>query len=206
MRKPASTKKRQTKPCQGHVPGKGQLRIIGGQWRGRRLDFSPREGLRPTPDRVRETLFNWLAPYIEGARCLDLFSGSGALCLEALSRGAAEVVAVDSDPAVTTQIQRNIDLLGATEAATLVNGDAITFLHSPANSPVDIVFLDPPFNRDLLSDSCEGLAAGAWVKADTWVYIEHSVAETLPNLPDNWALHRQKKAGQVAYKLFRVDC
>ena len=121
-----------------------RIRIIGGTHRGRRLAFPDAAGLRPTPDRVRETLFNWLMPHLPGARCLDLFAGSGALGLEAVSRGAREVVLVDANPAVVKSLQENLRLLGETERARVIRSDALAFLRKETDAPFDIVFLDPP--------------------------------------------------------------
>ncbi len=178
-----------------------QLRIIGGRWRGRRLSFPDVEGLRPTPDRVRETLFNWLAPIIEGARCLDLFTGSGALGLEALSRGATEVVMVDRDPEVITLLKEHIQTLQA-HGAQLVQADALTWLQSPRRDQhFDIVFLDPPFEQGLLEPCCAFLEKHGWLTVPAYIYLESELNLGLPALPDNWRLKRSQKAGQVGYYL-----
>lgn len=192
----AARKQPKTKPRRPH-----QLRIIGGQWRGRRLSFPDVEGLRPTPDRVRETLFNWLAPIIEGARCLDLFAGSGALSLEALSRGAAEVVMVDRDPQVIARLKENVATLSAPGAA-LVAADALTWLQSPhQKSTFDIVFLDPPFGYGLLDPCCKLLEERGWLAPSTYIYLESESALGPPVLLDNWQLKHSKKASQVGYHL-----
>ncbi|RLQ20916.1 16S rRNA (guanine(966)-N(2))-methyltransferase RsmD [Seongchinamella sediminis] len=184
--------------------GKGsQLRIIGGQWRGRKLTFQPVAGLRPTPDRVRETLFNWLAPDIHGARCLDLFAGSGALGLEALSRGAASCDFVDRDSAALGQIEHHLNTLGARERGHCHRIEAASFLERAASS-WDIVFIDPPFGLDLVGPSCELLAGRQQLSANGLVYIETGAREQLPDLPATWALHREKRAGEVCYRLFVV--
>lgn len=138
--------------------GRSQVRIIGGSLRGRKLSFADLPGLRPTGDRVRETLFNWLQPLIEGARCLDLFAGSGALGIEAVSRGAAEVVLVDNAPAVIRQLEKNRSAFNL-DRLTVVRADALQFLDR-APSPFDLVFLDPPFHGDLLQPLCQRLAKG----------------------------------------------
>lgn len=178
-----------------------QLRIIGGRWRSRRLSFPDVEGLRPTPDRVRETLFNWLAPVIEGARCLDLFAGSGALGLEALSRGAAGVVMVDRDPHVIACLKENIATLSA-PGATLVAADVLTWLQSPQRDQhFDIVFLDPPFHQDLLDPCCKLLEERGWLAPSAHIYLESESALSPPALPANWQLKRSQKAGQVGYHL-----
>ena len=178
------------------------LRIIGGQWRGRRLDFPSLPGLRPTADRVRETLFNWLQPVIQGARCLDLFAGSGALGLEALSRGAEQVVMVDQNHEVMAQLRRDLILLHCTQAQ-LVQQDALAYLHAgkpPETNPFDIVFVDPPFHQGLLAPCCRQLESGGWLKPGAFIYLEaeHELSLTLP---ETWVLHRSKQAGQVGYHL-----
>jgi 16S rRNA (guanine966-N2)-methyltransferase len=178
--------------------GTNQLRIIGGTWRSRRLQFPDVEGLRPSTDRVRETLFNWLQPTIVGARCLDLFAGSGALGLEALSRGAARVVFVDQHPQVISALRSNLQLLGS-EAGSVVKADALSYLQGDPH-PFDIVFLDPPFHQQLLQPSLQLLQRG-WLAPDALLYIENELPLGTPELPENWRLLRSKKAGQVAYHL-----
>ncbi len=182
--------------------GSGVLRVIGGQWRGRKLSFPPVPGLRPTPDRVRETLFNWLAPVIDGARCLDLFAGSGALGLEALSRGAREVVWVDAAASVVATLNDHLHTLQA-QGGRVVRGDALAFLRGPAE-PFDVVFLDPPFGQGLLAPCCTLLAERGWLAPGAWVYLEAERELPEPALPSGWSWHRQKEAGQVAYRLARV--
>jgi 16S rRNA (guanine966-N2)-methyltransferase len=182
-------------------PGQSnQLRIIGGQWRGRKLRFADGRGLRPTPDRVRETLFNWLMPYLHGARCLDLFTGSGALGLEALSRAAAQVTMIDSNAKVIAQIKQNLELLEA-DNAQLLQADGVKWLQQPASQVFDIVFLDPPYADKLLPACIELLEEQGWLADEAWVYIELPSAEALPALPANWSWHRNKQAGQVGYHL-----
>jgi len=178
-----------------------RLRIIAGSWRGRRLAFAPLAGLRPTPDRVRETLFNWLAPVIRGARCLDLFAGSGALGLEAASRGAAEVVLVDSNPGVIAVLREQVRLLDATQVQ-VIEADAEAFLRGAAQ-PFDIVFLDPPFGEQRLAAAMRQLESGGWLAEEAVVYIEAERSlQELP-LPVNWKLQRSKAAGRVGYHLAR---
>ena len=183
---------------------RNQLRIIAGDWRGRKLSFADVEGLRPTPDRVRETLFNWLAPMIRGARCLDLFAGSGALGLEALSRGAAQVVMLDQHPKVIKQLQSNLQVL-ACDRAELKQTDALQFLQQPPTKPFDVVFLDPPYRKNLLAPCCALLDQQAWLASGARVYLELERESSLPDLPPGWELTRSKKAGQVAYHLAIVD-
>ncbi len=181
-----------------HSGSGGQLRIIGGQWRGRKLAFPAIEGLRPTTDRVRETLFNWLAPRIEGSRCLDLFAGSGALGLEALSRGAAEAVLVERDARAAEALRQHLATLGSA-AGQVVQADALAYLDGAAE-PFDVVFLDPPFRRDLLAPACERLASGGWLAPGAYIYVESEGENPPAALP--WELYRDKRAGQVAYQLY----
>lgn len=181
--------------------GQGQLRIIAGEWRSRRLSFPDAPGLRPTPDRVRETLFNWLAPYIEGAKVLDAFTGSGALYLEALSRGAGDAVAVDSNPAAISSLRNNLEVLRCPRGQ-VVQSDVLRYLQGEAKQRFDVVFLDPPFHQDLLPQACELLENGGWLADHAWIYIESETAPSSLNLPGSWRLHREKKAGQVHYALW----
>ncbi len=183
----------------GAVPGlKGKLRIIGGTWRSRLLSFPERADLRPTPDRVRETLFNWLQPWMPGAECLDLFAGSGALGIESLSRGARSVVLVESDAVSAQALRANLDMLAAHDAQ-LVHADARAFLQGTAHS-FDIVFLDPPYQSGLLAECCARLEAGGWVRPYGLIYLETAGDQPLP-LPASWTLLRSKRAGQVGYYL-----
>jgi len=180
-----------------------QLRIIAGQWRGRRFRF-PDQAIRPTPDRVRETLFNWLQGRVAGARVLDLFAGSGALGLEALSRGAADAVFVESD-AVTARALS--DLLRSWQAtgARVERTEAARFLASQPAQGFDLVFLDPPFAAGELAGAADRLAAGGWLKPGALVYIEHARREPLPALPGGWTEQRSGIAGEVGYHLFHHD-
>lgn len=181
----------------------GSIRIIGGQWRSRRLPVLAAEGLRPTPDRVRETLFNWLAPYISGARCLDLFAGTGALCLEALSRGASEVAMVERDAEAVRLLRANIERLQA-QGAEVAPADALEYL---AGHPrrFDIVFLDPPFAvAETMIRRCAERLADGWLKPGAQVYIEAPrTLKPLP-LPADWQVVKHGTAGQVAYSLART--
>jgi 16S rRNA (guanine966-N2)-methyltransferase len=176
------------------------LRIIGGAWRGRRLRFPPAPEIRPTPDRVRETLFNWLAPRVPGARCLDLFAGSGALGLEALSRGAAHVTFVERDPAAAREIRARLTEWGA-RAGSVEHTDARSFLARQAAPAFDIVFLDPPFASRLLEETAALLEQGGWLSDRAFVYVE-SPGGAAPALPTGWALLKAKRAGEVGYHLY----
>lgn len=202
---PKPTKKtptggRPTGPSPSRQPS--QLRLIGGQWRGRKLAFPALPGLRPSPDRVRETLFNWLQLEIGGARCLDLFAGSGALGLEALSRGAAHCSFVDSQPTAIHQIGDHLRTLQCSAGLTVCR-NAVDWLDATPAQPFDIVFLDPPFRLGLLDPCCERLESGGWLADQALIYVETGADEALPSLPANWTPHRDKRAGQVAYRLFR---
>lgn len=192
---------RPNRPPRGSGRYPGHVRIIGGTWRSRRLAVPDVAGLRPTPDRVRETVFNWLQPYIAGARCLDLFAGTGALCLEALSRGAREVVMVEQSPVALDVLRQNVAALGAS-GARVVASDATAFLAQPAE-PFDIVFVDPPFAADLVRTCLARIAERGWVRPGGVVYIEAPRA-LAPPLPAGWTLHRSQTAGQVGYHLARV--
>ncbi|NOY63403.1 MAG: 16S rRNA (guanine(966)-N(2))-methyltransferase RsmD [Gammaproteobacteria bacterium] len=176
-----------------------RVRIIGGQWRGRKLDFPDLPGIRPTPDRVRETLFNWLQPVIVGARCLDLFAGSGALGLEALSRGAAQVTFVEKEPRAVAQLNETLAALGA-DSGTVVRNDAAAYLNR-ACQPYDIVFLDPPFRAGLLLPCCVQLEQQGWLATDARIYIETEAEAGDPIMPEPWHISRHKRSGQVAYLL-----
>ncbi|WP_408064653.1 16S rRNA (guanine(966)-N(2))-methyltransferase [Yersinia pseudotuberculosis] len=178
----------------------GQIRIIGGKWRGRKLPVPDSPGLRPTTDRVRETLFNWLAPMIQGARCLDCFAGSGALGLEALSRYASEATLLEADRQVAKQLSDNLTLLKA-ENGQVVNTNSLQWLAQPGQ-PFNLVFLDPPFRRGLLAETINLLEQFNWLAADAWIYVEAEAESAVADVPANWLLHREKIAGQVAYRLF----
>jgi 16S rRNA (guanine966-N2)-methyltransferase len=158
--------------------------------------------LRPTSERIRETLFNWLASTIEGSRCLDLFAGSGALGLEALSRGAGAVVFVESSARVAAVLKESVKVLEAS-SARVHKADAISYLKSEPE-PFDIVFLDPPFATDLLEDLCRLLSEGNWLAEGARVYLEQDRERPLPELPDGWTILNEKTAGQVRYALVTV--
>lgn len=188
--------------------GSNQLRIIGGEWRGRKLRFPDAPNLRPTPDRVRETIFNWLAPMIHGARCLDLFAGSGALGLEALSRGAAFTTFVDSHKKVTQALQGHLELLNANDKAEVLQMDGVKFL-SHDNSintearVYDLVFLDPPYHLDFMQKVVPLLEANDWLADNAMLYLEIEKRRSLPELPENWKQLKEKTAGEVNYFLFQ---
>ena len=184
-------------------PRSNQVRIIAGQWRGRKLSFPDAQGLRPTPDRVRETLFNWLAPLVTGSRCLDLFAGSGALGFEAASRGAAHVVMVDHNPDIVRMLRRNQQLLCA-DAIAIVQQEAEIYLAGRRSEQFDLVFLDPPFqDSSVLENSIRRLAGSGRLKVDARIYLEMQAKSPEPSVPACWAVEKKKMAGQVAYRLYR---
>jgi len=178
----------------------GRIRIIGGHLRNSRLDVPDLPGLRPTPERVRETLFNWLAPVISGVRCLDLCAGTGALGIEALSRGAAGVQFVERDAKVAQALRGNLARLRATDGQVATQ-DAQLYLQG-AVQPFGLVFLDPPFGLDLWAPLAQRLEEGGWLTPAAWVYVE-SPRQAAPALPANWTLHREGTAGDVRYALYR---
>jgi 16S rRNA (guanine966-N2)-methyltransferase len=214
------------------TPGPGTLnsvRIIGGSWRGRRVHFPDSPGLRPTPDRVRETLFNWLQHSIAGTRCLDLFAGSGALGLEALSRGARQVVFVEPAFAPAQMLAGELKRLhgGApgNPGGRIVQTTAERFLAAPGGKPAaapggkpvaapggksdgaepfDVIFLDPPFGLDSLPEYVRLIDAGGWVVDGGWVYLESPRAAGAPAIPSHWELAKSKSAGEVGYHLARA--
>ena len=180
--------------------GPGRIRVIGGSLRNSRLDVPDLPGLRPTPERVRETLFNWLAPVIDGARCLDLCAGTGALGIEALSRGASSVQFIENDARAAQALRNNLSRLKASEGKVALL-DAESFLRGSA-LPQDLVFLDPPFALDLWATLARQLEQSGWLAAQALIYVE-SPRAVVPVVPANWQLHRQGDAGEVRFALYR---
>jgi 16S rRNA (guanine966-N2)-methyltransferase len=185
------------RPAQGNA---GKLRIVAGTLRGSRIDVIERDGLRPTSDRVRETLFNWLAPMIAGTRCLDLFAGTGALGIEAISRGAGSCTFIERDRDLARHLQATLDRLKI-DNAHVVNADAMNWLSGPAQA-FDLVFLDPPFSAGLWSDAAARLESGGWLADAAMIHVESAVGSSLA-LPANWQLHREARAGAVQFALYR---
>lgn len=179
------------------------LRIIGGTWRGRKLNFPDVDGLRPTSDRTRETVFNWLQPVISGSRCLDLFAGSGALGFEAASRGAASVILVETNQQAVTQLKQHQSLLSAPQIE-VVHSTAESFLTKTTTS-FDVVFMDPPFEVRSWAATAQQLTQKNLLRSGSRIYVEYPRKQTPPELPDNWHLLREKHAGDVTYCLFEFQ-
>lgn len=186
-----------------NAQNRNRVRIIGGDWRSRVLQFPDAPGLRPTPDRVRETLFNWLQLRIHGAHCLDLFAGSGALGFEALSRGAASATALESAAVVAAALRHNAGLLGS-DRLQIVQQDALRWLDKPATQQFDIVFVDPPFADNSHARCCELLQQHGWLAPGALVYLEAGSSLLALALPPAWQLTRHKQAGDVHYGLAEV--
>ena len=178
----------------------GRIRIIGGKWRGRKLPVPDVAGLRPTPDRVRETLFNWLQPIISGTRCLDLYAGTGILGLEAISRGAASAVLVEQDPSLVARIRRNSEILDAGAAVHVEQAEAQKWLRQNSNR-FDVVFLDPPFGQGLVAKSARLLKDRECLQPHAMIYVE---SEPELELPDWFRIVRQGKAGKVKFMLVEL--
>lgn len=182
-----------------HAPA-GKVRIIGGRWRGTRLDVPDAPGLRPTSDRVRETLFNWLMPVLPGARVVDLFAGSGALGLEAVSRGAASAVLVERDPVLAAALRATAARLQGGDAVTVAQSDALAWLATQPAGAFDLGFVDPPFAAGLWAPAVEALMPR--LSAPAWLYVE-APHEAAIELPPDWSPHREGRTREVRYALYR---
>jgi len=183
--------------------GVRELRIVGGALRSRKWSFADVPDLRPTPDRVRETLFNWLGPHIAGMRVLDLFAGSGALAFEALSRGAASAVLVEQDRAVTANLRATAERF-ALATARIHDGDALAFLGGQPAHAYELIFLDPPFAASLLEPALAAIAKRGVLAPGGFCYVEQPARHSLPALPVGWQVHRDGKAGEVGYHLLHA--
>jgi len=181
-----------------HAPG--SVRIIGGRWRGTRLPVPDLPGLRPTSDRARETLFNWLQPVLPQARVLDLFAGSGALGLESLSRGAREAVLVERDPRLLESLHATVERLKAGDEAKVVRADALSWLCAPLLGRFDVVFVDPPFDDGLWDAVLAALPA--WLADDAWLYLESPATSVVEPGP-GWRLHREDRSRDARHALYR---
>jgi 16S rRNA (guanine966-N2)-methyltransferase len=198
--RPSRASSRPSTSSRGQAKPPGKLRIIGGDFRRRQLPVLDRPGLRPTPDRVRETLFNWLGQALYGKQVLDLFAGTGALGIESLSRGAAEVTFVERDAQVASHIRENLTTLKAAQG-NVITADALSFVVSPGQ-PMDVVFLDPPFHQDLAADCCSALETHGWLADEAMIYLE-TEQSLHPTVPANWQLHRETQAGESMARLYR---
>ena len=176
------------------------MRIIGGEWRGSKLPVADAAGLRPTSDRVRETLFNWLQPALTGARVLDLFAGSGALGLEAVSRGARQAWLVERDPRLAESLRGTAERLKAGDRVQVVRADTLAWLQAPLHGRFDIVFLDPPFEGGLWPRALALLPQ--WLADDAWLYLESPMAAAVEP-PPGWRLHREGHTREARYALYR---
>jgi 16S rRNA (guanine966-N2)-methyltransferase len=181
----------------------GNIRIIAGHWRGRKLPVHDVQGLRPTTDRVKETLFNWLMNQIHDSHCLDCFAGSGSLGFEALSRGAAQLLMLEKDPQAAKQLNDNVQLLKA-DNAQVVKADSLAYLQQlKAAQPFDLVFIDPPFRLNLAQQTCDLLENQQLLSENALIYVEVESELDNLNLPPSWQLLKQKTAGQVTYTLYQ---
>ncbi|AOD15425.1 16S rRNA (guanine(966)-N(2))-methyltransferase RsmD [Xanthomonas fragariae] len=178
----------------------GQVRIVGGRWRNTRLAVPELPGLRPSSDRVRETVFNWLMPRLPGARVLDLFAGSGALGLEAVSRGAAHATLIERDPGLVQRLREHVTRLDAVAQVQVLQEDALRWLERAPAAQANIVFVDPPFAAGLWPSVLERLPVH--LAADAWLYLE-APADAPPQVPAGWHLHREGATRQVRYALYR---
>jgi len=182
----------------------GRLRIVAGNWRSRLLQIADVPGLRPTSERIRETLFNWLTPTLDGARCLDLFAGTGALGFEALSRGAAGTVFVEQSPVAVQALRTGIAELDAS-GAVVHEADALEFISRTGLGTFNIVFLDPPFAADMLEDLCRLLEKASILASGARIYLEEDRSAPEVNLPNGWLVVKSKNAGNVRYSLAILD-
>lgn len=180
----------------------GEIRIIGGDWRGRKLPVLDAEGLRPTSDRVRETLFNWLQFEIAGAHCLDLFAGSGALSFEALSRGAASAILLELDVNNAQQLKQNLHAVMANNAQ-VIQTDSLLWLGRSPEKIFDVVFIDPPFHKALMQPAVDALFLQSYINDQAWLYLEQEKSLDWPSLPEGWICHREKSTSQVKFGLFK---
>jgi 16S rRNA (guanine966-N2)-methyltransferase len=191
-------------PTAKNKPGSGQVRIIAGQWRSRRLPIQDLEGLRPTTDRVRETLFNWLANDLVNARVLDCFGGSGALALEALSRYASFAQIIELQRGAAMQLKENLQTLKCDKAEVL-NADTLVVLQRGCEQGFDVVFIDPPFRKGLAEKTIQLLDTQAWLNDGALIYVEIESELTQLAIPPCWHALKEKNAGQVSYRLYQYQ-
>ncbi len=183
----------------------GEVRVIAGRWRGRKLPVLNAEGLRPTTDRVKETLFNWLMNDIAGSRCLDCFAGSGSLGIEALSRQAQAVVFLEKFAHAANQLKQNLALLKAPNGQ-IINTDSLQWLAQKNQAePFDVVFIDPPFHFDFVPKVLKLLAENNWLAPNALLYVETEKTHAPLALPENWQIIKEKSAGMVTSRLIQVS-
>jgi len=183
----------------------GEVRIIGGDWRGRKLPVLTADGLRPTSDRVRETVFNWLQFEVPGAQCLDVFAGSGALGLEALSRGASWVTLLELNTANANQLKQNLNTLKS-EKAEVIQADSLLWLVKASDQIYDLIFLDPPFKQGLMQPAVDLIFKNGFLNTQqAWLYLEQEKQLEWPSLPEGWVCFREKSTSQVKYALFKQE-
>jgi len=205
MKQVKTATKRPTKPLavkNAAAGAPGEVRIISGKWRGRKLAVLNAEGLRPTTDRVKETLFNWLMHDIDGARVLDCFAGSGSLAFEALSRHASQATLIEREALQARQLQQNISKLQCDNAKVLQQ-DCLNYLTTAATHQFDVVFIDPPFRKQLALPCCNALEQNHWLAEQALIYLETEKELQVSELPANWRLLKEKVAGQLAYRLYQ---
>ncbi len=181
------------------------IRIIGGRWRGQKLNIVKLDALRPTGDRVKEMLFNWLAPFIVNSRCLDVFSGTGALGIEALSRGARHVTFIELHRRASQQIVEHLQMLKAVDKAQVICKDALAVLSTDIKVPYDLIFLDPPFAKDCLTEVLQLLMHHGYIHTKTRIYVEQPKAQKNLFLPAHWYVFKEKTLGQVCARLIQMD-
>jgi len=197
------------KPHSSSKAGKqGLIRIIGGQWRGRKLPVLDAEGLRPTTDRNKETLFNWLMPYVTDARCLDVFAGSGGLGIEALSRYCRSCDFIELDSVTCAQLTKNVATLlppSTAESAQVIKADALAILAQLAHKPFDIIFVDPPFHQGLVQPTLTSINDNNVIARDGVIYVEHEANHSPLSLPSNWQIIKEKRTSALCYYLIKVS-
>jgi 16S rRNA (guanine966-N2)-methyltransferase len=179
----------------------GQIRIISGKWKGKKLTIAAVPGLRPSSDRIRETVFNWLQWQIASSYCLDLFAGSGVFGIEAVSRGANYARLVEKHPVVARNLRQQLTILNSTNLE-LIQADALDYIQIPAIQQFDVVFLDPPFRQNLLAVTCEYLEQYQWLTESAYIYVEME-AELMIKFPPTWQLLKDKRSGQIRYCLLQ---
>ena len=194
--------KRHSKPSHS---GTNQVRIIAGQFRSRRLSFTDAAGLRPTPDRVRESVFNWLQAYLPGAVCMDLFAGTGVMGFESLSRGAQQVTFIEKQASAVSSLRHNAETLKVSDQVEIRQGDTLQILPTLPVASVDIVFADPPYGQGLIAKCLQSLHNHPVLKPGGLLYVEQESTLPAPDSTPEWCLLKDKQAGQVGYYLMQYQ-